>query len=102
MGDGVLSQVGDGYARPLPYFTNCPIFSFKNFASAGLLAAPAVWPHNDGIGISVTPGMNCDSYRASPTGKYMSVSDGMYNTGTRIDRSAVSISPPNPGVSPTL
>src|SRR5262249_44257957 len=40
---------------------NLPIVSFRNLASAGLLAAPAVCPHNDGIGARVTPGMNCAS-----------------------------------------
>src|SRR5215469_10095005 len=56
---------------------NFPICSFKNFSSAGLPPAPAVCPHKDGMGISETFGMNPDSYRASPTGKYRSVSDGI-------------------------
>ena len=38
-----------------------PIVSFKNFSSAGLLPAPAVCPHSDGIGISETFGMNAAS-----------------------------------------
>jgi serine/threonine protein kinase len=40
---------------------NLAMFSFKNFASAGLLAAPAVCPHSDGIGSKVTPGMKAAS-----------------------------------------
>lgn len=40
---------------------NLPISSFKNFASAGLLAAPAVCPHSEGMGLKVTPGMNAAS-----------------------------------------
>ena len=51
--------------------------SFRNFRSAGLLAAPAVCPHSDGIGVNTTPAMNACSYRASVSGKYKSVSDGM-------------------------
>ena len=35
--------------------------SFKNFSSAGLLPAPAVRPHNDGIGTSETFEMNAAS-----------------------------------------
>ena len=31
---------------------NCPIFSLRNFSSAGLPPAPAVCPHSDGIGTS--------------------------------------------------
>ena len=31
------------------YFKKLLIFSFKNFASSGLLAAPAVWPQRDGM-----------------------------------------------------
>src|SRR5260370_356619 len=34
-----------------------PMVSFRNLASAGLLAAPAVWPQSDGIGTRETPGM---------------------------------------------
>ena len=37
---------------------NLAMFSFRNLASAGLLAAPAVWPHSEGMGISVHFGMN--------------------------------------------
>jgi hypothetical protein len=37
---------------------NLPIVSFKNFSSAGLLAAPAVCPQSEGIGSRMTPGMN--------------------------------------------
>jgi hypothetical protein len=37
------------------------MFSFRNFKSAGLLAAPAVCPHSDGIGMNVTCGMNACS-----------------------------------------
>src|SRR5580700_7295179 len=77
------------------------MFSFKNLASAGLLAAPAVCPHSDGIGSSVTVFIKPASYFASLTGKYKSVSDGMYKNGTLIDPSAFSTSPPNPGVVPT-
>src|SRR6202163_2382487 len=80
---------------------NAPIFSFKNFPSAALLAAPAVCPHGDGIGTSDTPGINPASYFASPNGKYRSVSDGMYRKGALIERSAFSTSPPNPSVPPT-
>src|ERR1700748_1841012 len=46
-----------------------PILSFRNFASSGLLAAPAVCPHNDGMGLNNTWGINADSYVASPMGK---------------------------------
>ena len=35
--------------------------SFRNLRSAGLLAAPAVWPHSEGIGVNVTRGMNACS-----------------------------------------
>src|SRR6478735_7020161 len=56
---------------------NFPMLSFKNFESAGFGAAPAVCPQSDGIGMSVTPGINAASYFASPTGKYRSVSEGM-------------------------
>ena len=45
------------------------MLSFKNFPSTGLLAAPAVCPHNDGIGRNVTFGMNAASYFASVIGK---------------------------------
>ena len=77
---------------------NRAIFSLRNARSAGLPPAPAGWPHNEGIGTSDTRRMNCASNRASPTGKYRSVSDGMYSTGTVIERSARSTSPLNPGV----
>src|SRR5215469_11116883 len=60
---------------PIP--RNFPICSFKNFSSAGLPPAPAVCPHKDGMGTSETFSMNPASYRASPTGKYRSVSDGI-------------------------
>ena len=40
---------------------NDPIWLLRNLASAGLLAALAVCPHNDGIGSNVTCGMNCAS-----------------------------------------
>ena len=40
---------------------NRPIASFRNLASAGLLAAPAVCPHSDGIGVRFTPGINAAS-----------------------------------------
>lgn len=40
---------------------NFPIFSFKNFKSSGFGPAPAVCPHNDGIGVSVTVLMNAAS-----------------------------------------
>jgi len=56
---------------------NFAMFSFRNFESAGSGAAPAGCPHNDGIGNNFTPGMKLASYRASPTGKYRSVSDGI-------------------------
>jgi len=66
-------------ATAVRYFlcTNGPMCSFRNSRSAGLLAAPAVCPHSDGIGVKVTPRMNACSYRASVIGKYRSVSDGM-------------------------
>ena len=44
-----------------PPFRNSPILSLRNLPSAGLLAAPAVCPQSDGIGINVTFGINCDS-----------------------------------------
>ncbi len=37
---------------------NAAIFSFRNFPSAALPAAPAVWPHKDGIGFNSTVDMN--------------------------------------------
>lgn len=40
---------------------NAAMRSLRNRKSAGLLAAPAVWPHNDGIGVNVTRGMNACS-----------------------------------------
>src|SRR2546421_278471 len=40
---------------------NLSMFSLRNFASAGLLAAPAVCPHSEGIGSNFTPGMNAAS-----------------------------------------
>src|ERR1700753_4030191 len=80
---------------------NLAIFSFKNFASAGSAAAPAGCPHSEGIGSNDTVCMNCASYRASPTGKYWSVIDGIYKNGTLIEPSAFFSSPPNPGVVPT-
>lgn|ERR1044071_3051947 len=48
---------------------NCPIFSFRNFRSAGLGPAPAVCPQSDGIGVRLAVDMNPASYFASPTGK---------------------------------
>ena len=81
---------------------NRPIVSFRNFASAGSAAAPAGCPHNDGIGVSVTVFIKPASYFASLTGKYKSVSDGMYKNGTLIDPSAFYTSPLNPRVVPTL
>ncbi len=42
----------------LPWLRNAAIFSFKNFKSAGFGPAPAVCPHSDGIGVSVTVCMN--------------------------------------------
>src|SRR5208282_3799324 len=80
---------------------NLPILSFRNFASAGSAAAPAGCPHREGIGISVTVFMKPASYLASVTGKYKSVSEGIYKKGVWIDPSAFSTSPPNPGVVPT-
>src|SRR5208282_4565624 len=80
---------------------NLPIFSFRNFASAGSAAAPAGCPHKDGIGMSVPVFIKPASYFASLTGKYKSVSDGMYKNGALMDPSAFSTSPPNPGVVPT-
>src|ERR1700680_3172963 len=96
------SQSGkqDLFARHL-LAKNAAIFSFKNLPSAALLAAPAVCPHGDGIGTSDTPGINPASYFPSPSGKYKSVSDGIYKKGALIERSAFSTSPPNPGVPPT-
>ncbi len=44
-----------------PPARNIPICSFRNFSSAGLPPAPAVCPHNDGIGTSETFGMNVAS-----------------------------------------
>ncbi len=77
------------------------MFSFRNFPSAVLAAAPAGCPHNEGIGMKVTPGMNACSYLASLIGKYKSVSEGMYMNGALIDFRAFSTSPLNPGVVPT-
>jgi len=46
---------------PLYFPKNAPIFSFKNFRSSGFGPAPAVCPHNDGIGVSVTVLINAAS-----------------------------------------
>jgi len=44
-----------------------------NFACRDLLAAPAVWPHNDGIGANVTRGIKACVTRIADW-KYRSVS----------------------------
>src|SRR5580658_6268979 len=80
---------------------NLPIVSFKNFASAGSAAAPAGCPHKDGIGFSVAVFIKPASYFASVTGKYKSVSEGIYKKGTLMEPSAFSTSPSKPGVVPT-
>ena len=77
------------------------MFSFKNFASAGSAAAPAGCPHKEGIGIRVTVFIKLASYFASVTGKYKSVSEGIYKKGALMEARAFSTSPPNPGVVPT-
>jgi hypothetical protein len=41
-----------------PVAKNLPMLSFRNLASVGLLARPAVCPHSDGIGVSVIVDMN--------------------------------------------
>jgi hypothetical protein len=48
---------------------NAPILSLRNLPSSGLGAAPAVCPHNDGIGLKTTVVINPFSYSASPIGK---------------------------------
>ena len=76
------------------------ICSLRNLASAELLPHPAVWPHLEGISVKVTRGMNRASKAASSTGKYRSVWEGIYRTGTLIAASAFLMSPPKPGVVP--
>src|SRR5882724_7410133 len=53
------------------------------------------------MGVRVTVLIMAASYRASPMGKYRSVSDGIYRNGALIDRRAFSTSPLKPGVAPT-
>src|SRR5260221_3231027 len=51
----------ESYWRPLCHFRNAAMRSFRNRKSAGLLAAPAVWPHSEGIGVNVTRGISACS-----------------------------------------
>jgi hypothetical protein len=50
-----------GTRLALRYFRNAEMWRFRNCKSAGLLAAPAVWPQSDGMGANATWAMNCCS-----------------------------------------
>jgi hypothetical protein len=74
-GDGTLPF--SGHAALAQRARNARIWSLMNAASAGLPPPPAEWPHSDGMGMKVEFFRNCCSYRASPIGKYKSVSHGI-------------------------